>query len=150
MTYLLDTNHCIYFINGLEKPLQRRKQAEQQVIQHVRAVSEPVIFFSEATLGEMYYGAQRSNKKTESLEKIAFLKKMFEPLEVNETVWKMFGETLALLHQAGTPLSDRDLLIASTAKVHNHILVTNDTDFKVLPEDFLKCENWAVSPVSDK
>ena len=42
MTYLLDTNHCIYFINGLEKPLQRRKKAEQQILQHVRAISEPI------------------------------------------------------------------------------------------------------------
>ncbi len=147
MTYLLDTNHCIYFINGLEKPPQRRKKAEELVMQHVRAISDPIIFFSEATLGEMYYGAQRSNKKTENLEKIAFLKKIFEPVEVDETVWKVFGETLALLHQAGTPLSDRDLLIACTAKVHNHVLVTNDSDFKVLPEDFLICENWAIPPV---
>jgi len=53
MAYLLDTNHCIYFLNGLEKPIQKRKPQETSVIQKIASLPDPVIFFSEATLGEL-------------------------------------------------------------------------------------------------
>lgn len=39
-------------------------------------------YFSEVTLGELYYGAERSQKKAEQWEKIVFLKRLFEPVEV--------------------------------------------------------------------
>jgi predicted nucleic acid-binding protein len=37
MPYLLDTNHCIYFLNGLEKALEKRSVREQQVLTQVLA-----------------------------------------------------------------------------------------------------------------
>jgi len=69
---------------------------------------------------------------------------IFEGIQVEEAVWKKFGETLAFLHKLGTPISDRDLLIASTAMVFDCTLVTNDNDFSVLPDDFVSVDNWAL------
>ena len=143
MAYLLDTNHCIYFLNGLEKRPERRKPEESEVIRNISLLPDPTGFFSEVTIGELYYGAARSRKKTESLEKIRLLKRVFEPVRVDEDVWQLFGETLAELHRGGTPLSDLDLLIACTAKARNFTLVTNDADFDVLPEGFVSRVNWA-------
>ena len=42
----------------------------------------------------------------------------------------------------GKTIPDIDLLIASTAKFHNMILVANDNHMKNLPNSF-KLENWA-------
>lgn len=143
MAYLLDTNHCIYLINGLEKRPERRKPEETNVIRSILSLTDPKVYFSEATLGELYFGVARSEKKAQGLEKIAFLKRLFEPIRVDEGIWRQFGETLSELRRAGTPLSDRDLLIACTAKVRNHTLVTNDSDFDLLPDGFVTCGNWA-------
>jgi len=124
MPYLLDTNHCIYFLNGLEKMLEKRSAREQQVITHVLACTDAVIYFSEATLGKLYYGVARSKRQAENLEKIVFLKRIFSALPINEQIWRLFGETLALLKERGTPISERDLLIACTAKAYQCHLVT--------------------------
>ncbi len=48
--YLLDTNHCIYFLNGLEKALEKCSMREQQVLTRVLACADAMIYFSEATL----------------------------------------------------------------------------------------------------
>ena len=148
MPYLLDTNHCIYFLNGLEKMLEKRSAREQQVITHVLACTDAVIYFSEATLGKLYYGVARSKRQAENLEKIVFLKRIFSALPINEQIWRLFGETLALLKERGTPISERDLLIACTAKAYQCHLVTNDADFTVLPEGFIQCFDWTLPTVS--
>ena len=48
--YLLDTNHCIYLINGLEKLRQRRSFQEQTVIDALELLEDSPLFFSEVTL----------------------------------------------------------------------------------------------------
>jgi predicted nucleic acid-binding protein len=142
MAFLLDTNHCIYFLNGLEKPPEKRSEREQRVIDRVLTVSDPRIFLSEATLGELYYGVARSQRQAENREKVEFLKRVFTQIAVTEPVWQCFGETLAVLRQAGTPMGERDLLIACTARVHRQILVTSDADFDLLPADFIERADW--------
>lgn len=144
MAFLLDTNHCIYFLNGLEKSPEKRSAREQRVIDRILAVPDPQIFFSEATLGELYYGVARSQRQAENREKGEFLKRVFTSIPVTEPIWRRFGETLAALRQAGTPISERDLLIACTARVHHHVLVTNDADFKLLPASFIECADWTM------
>jgi tRNA(fMet)-specific endonuclease VapC len=139
--YLLDTNHCIYLINGLEKLPQERLPAEQTVIRTLESLPDVPLYFSEVTLGELYYGIARSTRKAQNQAKLVFLKRLLVPLPVTEEVWKLFGETLGYLHQQGKPIADRDLLIACTAKVSEVILVTNDHDFDNLPESFVRT-NW--------
>ncbi len=141
--YLLDTNHCIYLINGLEKSRQDRSPQEEIVIGTLEALQDVPLYFSEVTLGELYYGITRSQRKEQNQKKLALLKQLFYPLPVTEEVWKLFGETLAYLHKQGKPIADRDLLIACTAKVQEVILVTNDHDFDNLPESFRRT-NWVI------
>jgi len=139
--YLLDTNHCIYLINGLEKLHQQRSFQEQTVIDALESLEDSPLYFSEVTLGELYYGIARSHRQAQNQQKLIFLKKLLYPLPITEDVWKLFGETLSLLHKQGKPIADRDLLIACTAKVYDLILVTNDKNLDNLPESFKKI-NW--------
>ena len=139
--YLLDTNHCIYLINGLEKPPQKRSQPEKAVIDKLKSLQNIPLYFSEVTLGELHYGIARSQRKEQNQKKLEYLKKLLYPLPVIENVWELFGETLGYLHEQGKPIADRDLLIACTAKIYDLILVTNDKNFNNLPESFKKV-NW--------
>lgn len=145
MPFLLDTNHCIYLINGLGKAPASRTAAEANTIQAVRFVTEE-IYLSEVTLGELYFGAVFSKRPTENQERIKVLKQALRALPVTEDVWQLFGSTKAALRQIGRSLADLDLLIACTAQVAGLILITNDADFANLPADFPQ-SNWAV-PIS--
>jgi len=140
MAFLLDTNHCIYLINGLNKKESLQSEAERKIIETARSI-EADIFMSEATLGELYFGAANSARKEENFRRIELFKEAVIPIQIDETTWKLFGITKAILRKQGKSLSDTDLLIACTAKIHKLILVTNDADFDVLPSEFLK-ENW--------
>lgn len=139
--YLLDTNHCIYLVNGLEKKPQKRTEPEKVVIDKLESLQDIPLYFSEVTLGELHYGIARSKRKEQNQEKLEFLKKLLYLLPVIEDVWKLFGETLSDLHNQGKPIADRDLLIACTAKIYDLILVTNDKNLDNLPESFKKV-NW--------
>jgi tRNA(fMet)-specific endonuclease VapC len=140
--YLLDTNHCIHLINGLAKPPQKRSPQELAVINQLELLQDSIpVYYSEVTLGELYYGVARSQRKEQNRQKLESLKKLLYSLFVTEEVWEMFGKTLAYLHNQGRPIADRDLLIACTAKVYDLVLVTSDKDFDNLPESFKKV-NW--------
>jgi predicted nucleic acid-binding protein len=142
--YLLDTNYCVYLINGLEKSPQERSAPERVVIDTLESLPDLPLYFSEVTLGELYYGVARSSRKIQNQKKLLLLKQLLYPLPVTEEVWKLFGETLADLHHQGQPIADRDLLIACTAKIYALTLVTNDRDFENLPESFKRI-NWIQS-----
>ncbi len=136
MAFLLDTNHCIYLINGLNKKESLQSEAERKVIETARSI-EADIFISGATLGELYFGAANSERKEDNFRRIELFRKAVIPIQTDEEVWKLFGITKAILRKQGKSLSDADLLIACTAKIHNLVLVTNDADFDVLPSDLI-------------
>ena len=64
------------------------------------------------------------------------------PIPVTRTTWEIYGQTKAALSENGIKIPDVDLLIASTAKYHDMILVANDKHMKNLPDSFVR-ENWA-------
>lgn len=144
MSYLLDTNHCIYVLNGWKKQEYQRTPREQSVVSRVAALQgKQLLYLSEATLGELYFGAHLSTRKQHNFKRIQLLQQAVFPLAVNTQAWKVFGETKALLKRAGKPLADLDLLIAATARAYGLTLVTNDADHQQLPAVF-KREDWTV------
>lgn len=141
MDCLLDTNHCIYLINGLDKKISHRSEFENKVIEEVwRAQSD--IFISEVTLGELFFGAANSARREYNFQRIELFKQAVIPIAVDENVWKCFGDTKAAIRKQGKTITDLDILIACTAKVNGLVLVTNDSDSDGLPDDFQR-ENWA-------
>lgn len=143
MSYLLDTNHCVYLLNGWNKREQNRKPQEQRVVSKIASMQgKQLLYMSDATLGELYFGAYLSAKKAYNLKRIELLQEAVFPLAVNDQTWRVFGETKALLKTQGNPLADLDLLIAATAKTYGLTLVTNDADHKQLPKGFPR-EDWA-------
>jgi tRNA(fMet)-specific endonuclease VapC len=60
---------------------------------------------------------------------------------VTDQIVDQASDIYAYLHQKGLPISDADILIASTAMVHNLTLITGNTDhFTRIPN--LLCNSW--------
>ena len=145
MSYLLDTNHCIYYKNAFFKNPKFRSDFETNTFEAFEKVKakEENIFTSIVSIGEMYYGAEKSQYKETNLKKLETLKKKIVIENLDDEIWRMFGKVKAKFEKKGKVITDFDLLIACTAKTRDHVFVSNDNDYKVISDDFL-IENWSV------
>jgi tRNA(fMet)-specific endonuclease VapC len=110
--YLLDTNNCIYYSNALKKPAEKRSVEEKRVVQIINSIkNNTTLYMSEATLGELIFGAENSQRKEYNLEQIEIFKQAILPLAVDQEVWAIWGKMKALLKKAGKPIANMDLLI---------------------------------------
>ena len=131
MSYLLDTNICIYIINS--RP--------ETVLQRFRKERIGNIGISSITASELTYGVIKSGSARNRLALEMFL----APLEIHpfdESVIWHYGEVRAYLEKQGKPIGALDTMIAAHALALNSILVTNNTrEFNRV--DGLHYENWA-------
>ena len=104
MKYLLDTNICIYLLNG-DETLKRK----------VKEVGLFSLAISNATLAELYFGAYNSKRVEENLKRIAVFKKHLKVYPESEESAKMFGKFKSRLKSEGNLIEDFDILIASEA-----------------------------------
>lgn len=129
MKYLLDTNICVYFLNGKFGIHEKLKQ-----------VGSANCAISEITLAEIVFGAENSANPQTNLKHIEDLTEMISVLPIIEAIF-LYGKEKARLRKAGTPISDFDLLIGTTSVVHDMIMVTNNTkEFERIKN--IQLENW--------
>ncbi len=133
MSYLLDTDTCIYWLRN-----------RQSVRERVRERGWNQISICVITVAELYYGAYNSNRVTENLARAEFFIQNLPVLPLNDTALRRFGELKAELRRIGQPIADFDLLIASVALAESYILVTKNTrHYDRIPE--LQLENWTLA-----
>ncbi|MCY3551949.1 MAG: type II toxin-antitoxin system VapC family toxin, partial [Candidatus Poribacteria bacterium] len=111
--YLLDTNVAIALFAGDLAVQEKVKNAE-----YIVAVP-PVI-------GELCFGAQKSNRVTENLHKIDILvqQSIVFPCDLETAQW--YGIIKNQLRRKGRPIPDNDIWIAAIAMQRGLILVTRD------------------------
>jgi len=129
--FFLDTNICIYYLNGTE-PFVR----DNLLNTPPNEIKIPVIVHS-----ELLFGVQKSERKKENIQK---LRRFLEPFEVVNYTREM-SETYAELRLAtesdGKIIGPNDLLIAAITVANNGTLVTRNTqEFSVIPH--LKLLEW--------
>lgn len=130
MKYLLDTDICIYWLKG-----------KTTVKNKIDQVDWTEISICSVTVSELYFGAYNSSRVEQNLETAEqFINSIFV-FSLNHSALKKFGQLKAKLRQAGTPVADFDLLIASVALTEDLILVTNNTRHYKRIEN-LRLENW--------
>lgn len=131
MTYLWDTDTCIYYLNG-----------NQKIRQTVKNVGIKTIVTTIVTIAELKFGAFHSTKVEANLERIATLRQKIRVLsDFTDSIATIFAENKAGLKKQGITIGDFDLLIASFALHHDLIVVTNNTaHFQQVPN--LRVENW--------
>ena len=131
MSYLLDTNICIYIINS--RPANVLQRFHQERIGNIG--------ISSITASELTYGVIKSGSEKNRLALEMFL----APLEIysfDESVIWQYGEVRANLEKQGKPIGALDTMIATHALALNTILVTNNTrEFSRV--EGLHYENWA-------
>ena len=125
--YLLDTNVAIALFAGDLVVQEKVRNAEYIV------AAPPVI-------GELCFGAQKSNKVTENLHKIDILvqQSIFFPCDLETAQW--YGIIKDQLRRKGRPIPDNDIWIAAIAMQHSLILVTRDSHFNEI--ESLRTEHW--------
>lgn len=132
MNYLLDTDHCIYWLNG--NAIVRAK---------VKEAGWEKIAVSAVTVGELFYGAYSSQRIEENIKRYKDFLSHLEILELDMASGMAFGQLKASLVQVGQTLQDADLMIAATAQQTGRVLVSNNTrHFSRIPD--LTLENWTV------
>lgn len=130
MKYLLDTNICIYLLNGNEVLEEK-----------VREIGVFSIYISNVTLAELYFGAYNSRKVDANLKRIDLFKNNLTVYTDSDRSAEAFGRFKSKLRSEGRIIEDFDILIASIASANNCILVTNNTNHFERIEG-LKIENW--------
>ena len=116
--FLLDTNIVVPFLNGDQEILDRFKQL-------------PEINIPFLSLGELYYGAHKSSKTVQNLEKIKlFIESHCNVIHSSELTTEFYGELKNELLKQGTPIPENDIWIASLSREHSFTLVTRDKHFK--------------------
>ncbi|MBS9780409.1 MAG: type II toxin-antitoxin system VapC family toxin [Moraxellaceae bacterium] len=128
MKYSLDTNIVIALLNGNVEVLHKIKSLKMR-----ECVVSSVVMF------ELYFGAEKSKRTRENLEKLLKLK--FQILEFNENDGKVAGRIRNELNQKGTPIGAYDVLIAGQAINRDLVLITHNVkEFNRIAE--LKLEDW--------
>ncbi len=132
MTYMLDTNICIYLIK--KNPLSYFEKLEQ-----VQQKSD--IAISSIVLAELQFGVSNSAYQEQSQNNLNILLSKLNVLPYTEKCAFYYGEIRADLKRKGCIIGGNDLLIASHALCENAILVTNNgSEFNRIEK--LKVENW--------
>jgi len=142
MAYLFDTNHCIYLMNGWGGDEKKLRPEERNTVRAFGRIHDDVVYMCEASVGELFYGIERSRRKEYNMGRFRALILAVPPVPVTRPVWEIYGQTKAELSKKGKGVPDVDLLTASTAKFYDLILVANDRHMKNLPDSFVR-ENWS-------
>lgn len=132
MSYMLDTNICIYAMkNKPEKVLQRLKEE----------INDGVCI-SSITLAELEYGMKHSSNPAKNEQALLRFLLPFDVLPFGAAAASEYGGIRAYLQKVGTPIGAMDMLIAAHAKSEDIVLVTNNTrGFERVVG--LELENWA-------
>jgi tRNA(fMet)-specific endonuclease VapC len=129
MSFLLDTDIC-------SAHLRRPSGLSHRFVQHSGR-----LFVSCVTLGELYTGAYHIDDPQPLLKRIDDLLIDVTLIEFDKLVSLQFGKTRGDLLKRGISVSTADLMIAATALVHDHTLVTHNTaDFRNIRH--LRLDDW--------
>jgi len=129
--YLLDTNACIQFLNGTSDTLKAHFQ------QH--APSDLIL--CSIVKAELLFGARYSQRIEANLHRIQQFSAPLSSLAFDDRCAEEYAQIRADLSRQGKIIGSNDILIASIARVHDAVLVTNNTgEFSRITN--LRIEDW--------
>ncbi|MBI4239038.1 MAG: type II toxin-antitoxin system VapC family toxin [Deltaproteobacteria bacterium] len=132
MLYLLDTDICIYILNGGNERLKQR----------FRQCRTPDIGISAITEAELYYGALHSGHAEKNRDRVRAFLTPFTLCSFDSGAARHFAEMKQALTTKGQPIGIMDLLIAAVARALGLTVVTNNVKhFTRVPG--LLVENWS-------
>ena len=130
LTYMLDTNICIYVMKNYPPNLLGKFNtlAEQLCI-------------SSITLGELHYGAEKSARRADNQIAIQHFTARLDVLAFEAKAAAHYGQVRAELERVGAICGPHDMQIGGHARSEGLIVVTNNMrEFSRMPG--LRAENW--------
>jgi tRNA(fMet)-specific endonuclease VapC len=129
--YLLDTNACIGYLNGVAVDVLRR----------MRTLPVSEIAVCSVVKAELFYGAMKSGNPSRTLAEQQRFVNQFISFPFDDQAAEHYGCIRAHLARQGKPIGPNDLLIASIALARSATLVTHNTaEFSRVPN--LMIEDW--------
>ena len=115
MTYLLDTNTCVYAI-----------KREPSVLRTLQEHGPDDFGISAITVAELWFGAAKSSRPRETRSSVDAFLEPFEILPFTIEAADDYADIRLELEKGGRPIGERDLLIAATARSRRLIVVTSN------------------------
>lgn len=129
---LLDTNICIYLTN-------EDKEYYLKILDKLTKYPRNSVFLSNATVAELYYGAENSQLKEYNYRLFESFISKFQVISFDKAQAKYYAKIRHTLKNR--KIGDMDMIIASCAMANNFTLITNnEKDFICI--NGLKVENW--------
>lgn len=121
MSVILDTDHCVAILRGT-----------LNVDGHVSPVTP--LFVTAITVGELVYGARKSDRAEQNLAQVDLLLAGVAVLPLDEAAARRWGTLKDALRRDGMLLAEPDLQIAAIALYHGLPLAThNQRHFQRIP-----------------
>jgi tRNA(fMet)-specific endonuclease VapC len=131
--YFLDTNTCIYFLNGKYPAINKK----------FKQIKTDQIMIPSIVKAELLYGVEKSKRKKVTLEVVERFLDVFNIADFDSAAAVQYSKIRTSLENSGLPIGPNDLMIASIAKAQNGILVThNCKEFSRVKG--LHLEDWTI------
>lgn len=131
MNYFLDTNTCIYFLNGKYESVRDR----------LLNLPPDRIKIPSIVKSELLFCAFKSQRREERVDKVEQFLSPFEVVSFGDKAVYEYGIVRLALEISGNPIGPNDLIIAATTIAENATLVThNVSEFSRISK--LKFEDW--------
>lgn len=131
MSYLLDTNVCIRYLNGQSNSIRAR----------LERLGPDDINLCSVVKAELLYGAAKSRASEHILVRLNRFFNQFRSLPFDDRSASVYGTLRADLEKRGTLIGPNDLMIGAIALANDSILVThNSREFGRISN--LRREDW--------
>ena len=117
MTFLLDTNVCVVYLN----------QPQSSVATQLHRHQPQDIAVCSVVKAELFFGAMKSQRPEQTLEKQQRFLAAFHSLPFDDEAALIFGKIRSDLQRQGLPIGPYDLQIAAIALANDLTLVTHNT-----------------------
>ncbi len=129
--YLLDTNICIFYLNG-----------KYSLDEKIEEVGLENCFVSEITIAELKFGAENSLHVERNRKVVVNFQSKIQAIPIFNAL-DFYAKEKSRLRKLGITVDEFDLLIGATAITNGLIMVTNNINhFKVI--DRVEIEDWTI------
>jgi tRNA(fMet)-specific endonuclease VapC len=130
MRYLLDSSVCVDVLRARRPALRR-----------LAGISPDATAVSVMTVAELRHGLLRARAQEAASERLARFLELIEVLPFDAAAAAHHAQVRHALALAGTPIGERDLVIAATALAHQVVVATGNVgEFRRVPG--LRVEEW--------
>lgn len=133
MSFLLDTNVCVQYLNGTSTTLKHNFESCQS----------DLIYLCSIVKAELMYGAIKSANPKKNMPKLKRFLEGFVSLSFDDQCAEVYGEIRAQLEKEGNIIGPYDMMIAAVALRNNMTLISHNTrEFSRIP--LLDLDDWEI------